>query len=229
MKKNILIPVVHAEGSKELIFQNIEKVVNAGLDHVFLISHTKYQHRELLEISKEVKEKYPELKVGCNFLDLSSLVVFNELKSDISHLDMIWLDNSYIGLYDREQEAEILFKSWIENDFKGLYFGGVAFKGCEQPISLEAATELAKHRMSVVTTSGVSTGNKPSVEKIITMKRVLGSSDLAIASGISIDNINDYKAFATYFIVSSSIEKEFGVLDQEKLNELAKEVLPEGR
>ena len=222
--KKLLMPVIHVESTScESIFQNIDKCLSANIKAIWLISHGYLNFVQLKNVFKKVKKKYPNLWIGCNFLDLDQNI-FSQIK-DIK-LDGIWIDNSYQGLAFREIEAEKLYLSWKNSNFNGIYFGGVAFKYCEQPFLLEKAVFTAKNCMDIITTSGVSTGTAADLKKLSLMKRALNKGNpakntkLAVASGISILNIKDQIKFADFFIVSSSLESSSGVFSLEKLIEL---------
>ena len=59
--------------------------------------------------------------------------------------------------------------------------------------------------MDVVTTSGLSTGSAPDREKISRMKASIRNKPLAIASGISSDNVGNYLDIADCFLVATSL------------------------
>ena len=104
-----------------------------------------------------------------------------------------------------------------------LYFGGVAFKYQREVRDLEAACRIAREHVDVVTTSGSGTGHVPPVEKISRMKRALGDWPLAIASGITPENVKDYLPVADCFLVSTGIGKSFTELEPAKVLSLVRE------
>lgn len=59
--------------------------------------------------------------------------------------------------------------------------------------------------MDVVTTSGPATGQAADIAKIKTMRASLGKTPLAIASGISPENISLYLGVADCFLVATSL------------------------
>ena len=61
------------------------------------------------------------------------------------------------------------------------------------------AARIAAEYVDVVTTSGPGTGQAADRDKIQAMKEVLGSNPLAIASGITAQNIGDYYGFSGLF------------------------------
>lgn len=221
-----LVPVIHIESNNigkalNLARININILKRAGIKKAFLISHTeKITFKSLIQIHKTLKEENPDFWLGCNFLDIPSYLVFKTIEKDLNNLDGLWIDNSYIGLKGQETKSLELFNSWKNSNFKGIYFSGVAFKGCEQPIDLVSASREAIGYMDIITTSGDRTGSAPDVEKIRKMKLAIGSKSLAIASGVSIDNIDTFLPYVDYFLTASSIEADFGIFDEDKVIKL---------
>ena len=78
--------------------------------------------------------------------------------------------------------------------------------------------------MDVVTTSGPGTGQPATREKITRMKRALGAFPLAIASGITPENVGDYLEVADCFLVATGISTSFTELDPGRLRELVNRV-----
>lgn len=104
--------------------------------------------------------------------------------------------------------------------------GGAAFKytsgyTAEAGKAAFQAADLAPY-VDVVTTSGEQTGAPPNPDKIRAMKAAVGDRPLAIASGVSVANIDDYRGAADQLLVASSIETApySGVFDPLRLQEL---------
>ena len=112
--------------------------------------------------------------------------------------------------------------------WSGLYFGGVAFKYKRQVDhdELGAAAARAAHYMDVVCTSGPETGKPASIEKIQAMHAGLGdgATSLAVASGITVDNVKAYLPYVDAYLVGTGIEKEFGVFDHVRVQALARKI-----
>ena len=89
--------------------------------------------------------------------------------------------------------------------------------------SPQAATKAARY-MDVVTTSGPGTGHAASPDKISVMKHALGDHPLAIASGITPENVSDYLDIADCFLVATGIGKSFEELDAELVNALVQKI-----
>lgn len=212
----MIIPVIHVLTETQAL-ENIEIIKKCGLNKAFLISHGNISWKQLLKIAKEIKEKH-NMWIGCNFLDIDSELVFDTLKENINQIDGLWIDDSFS---ETDKIKHIYLKNaWKNSGFKGLYFGGVSFKGCVQPNSLEKATETAIDAMDVITTSGPATGIPPSFNKLGTMKDIAQKKPLGLASGVDETNIRQFSHYVDYFIVASSIEEKFGRISEEKLRRL---------
>ena len=106
----------------------------------------------------------------------------------------------------------------------GLWFGSVAFK-YRALIAAHNYGAVARQAVAigvdVVTTSGPGTGRAPDVSKIQTMSEALGGHPLAIASGITPENVEAFLPFAQAYLVATGIEREFGEFDAARVKALA--------
>ena len=138
-------------------------------------------------------------------------------------VNALWADHAHSESYHKMKEINDKLSDF---NFTGPYFGGVAFKYTRQVDltgdKLVSAIEEAKPYVNIITTSGEATGSAPNVDKIKLFREVLGEDHaLAIASGITVDNVESFLPYADCFLVASGIEKEFGILDPVKTNALA--------
>lgn len=201
-----VLPVVHIT-DKEQAIKNAGIAKEAGSDGIFLISMQGRSHDYLRFIHGIVQEKFPGFWIGVNYLDLryDPIEVFANLKPNISGA---WLDDARIREMGEDQsEASQIAQARKSSGWDGLYFGGVAFKYQERiPESeLREIANVATKYMDVVTTSGDGTGFAPDVSKIELMKDGVGEHPLAIASGISPDNVYKYLDIADAFLVATSL------------------------
>jgi len=222
MKK--FYPVIHVIDKNQTL-RNVDIALIAEADGIFLISHGSLSYKELLILGKEIKDKYPDLWLGFNFLDISInqfFTFFNSYQNYFnSFCDAIWFDDSKRGVNDKE--ADIITSLWKKSLFKGKLFGGVAFKYVKQPESLVEAVESSLGNMSVITTSGDGTGLAARPYKIKMMSEAItDNTSLAIASGINSKNINEYLPYTDIFLVSTGISIDHSNLDLEKAIELGK-------
>ena len=202
MKKAEIIPVIHMINIEQ-VFANVETCVNNGIKKVFLINHV-VSAQDVLSAAKDVKSEYPELWVGINLLGTptTSVICLPNV------VDGIWCDGTLT-----KEDAN--FRS-----FKGMLFGGLAFKYQRQPSDLEEACKNAALTTDVATTSGPGTGKAATITKIETIREYLGTHPMAIASGVSADNVEKYMYLADYLLVASSITDKDEMIIEEKLIEL---------
>ena len=123
-----------------------------------------------------------------------------------------------------QEEADAIRSARQQSGWRGLYFGGVAFKYCRRVEQLEAAARIAIRYMDVVTTSGPGTGKAAEPDKLRRMRQALGSFPLALASGVTPENVTDYLPYVDCFLVATGISKSFTELDPAKLATLVERV-----
>jgi predicted TIM-barrel enzyme len=188
MNKNI-IPVIHVI-NREQALVNYGICLGCGCEKVFFINH-QISADKMIEIALQAK-KSSGLWIGVNILGTSpeTALGYNW------EFDAVWID----------QRVTI-----EEPIFEGAIFGGIAFKYqrdehiWKNPELLMSAAEEAKRCTTIATTSGMGTGHQAPIEKIRVIKEALGDHPLAVASGITPDNIATYAPYVDYFLVASSI------------------------
>ncbi|KKQ35224.1 MAG: Adenine phosphoribosyltransferase, partial [Candidatus Nomurabacteria bacterium GW2011_GWB1_37_5] len=153
--------------------------------------------------------------VGLNMLGLDSNTALRTVPNTASGL---WVDNACIG----DDGVSIAGCNWkIRNeekvDWPGLYFGGVAFKYQAPVKHLFAISKAATTCMDVITTSGIATGVPPDIEKIKTMRSAIGDFPLAVASGITPENVEPYRDLADCFLVATGISHSHTELDPKRV------------
>lgn len=216
----VVLPVVHVT-SLEQARRNVTIASDAEADGVFLINHAM-RWQELLSIHDQLARERTNVWIGVNCLDLDPADVFAAVGDRIQG---VWVDNAEIvETSSRQEAADEIRSAQGHHDWKGLYFGGVAFKYQGEVADLRAACRAAAPYMDVVTTSGPGTGRPASVEKIRVMKEALGDHPLAIASGITPDNVADYLPFADCFLVATGISDAFDEFDPKKVRALVDRV-----
>jgi uncharacterized protein len=221
--QHVILPVIHVTGRNQAL-QNVNIAFENGCDGVFLINHNTADipYLKLLLIHRDIRASFPDKWMGINCLDLEPASVVSLAPEGVSG---VWTDNSLIDEdLEVQKEAEGVFKNRVDNGWFGLYFGGVAFKYQKPVKNLEKVTLLAKKYMDVVTTSGPATGKSADIEKIKIMRSVLGDYPLAIASGITPENVTDYLPIADCFLVATGISKGFTELDPVLVKRLVENV-----
>ncbi len=218
--QHVVLPVVHVAGESQAI-ANTEIAKKAGADGVFLINHSM-PWQSLLEVYWTGRAHYNDWWIGVNCLGLPPENVFGELPD---HLNGVWVDNARIDERAASQpKADLIASARRKSQWQGLYFGGVAFKYQRSVEDLASATRVSMSYMDVVTTSGPGTGEAAAVEKIRIMKNTLGDSPLAIASGVTPENVGGYLGCADCFLVATGISQSFHMLSLEKTRDLVARV-----
>lgn len=216
--KHVILPVIHVTDAEQAL-RNADIARKAGADGVFLINH-EISHGTLLEIHKSISDEHWSWWVGVNCLGFVPSRLFKHVKN----VSGVWVDNAFIAEDQFQQPlADEIRSAQEEARWEGLYFGGVAFKYQRSVEDLESAVKIASHYMDVITTSGPGTGQKASVRKIERMKAAVPDCTLAIASGITPDNVADY-LMADVFMVATGVSRDFENLDPDLLGALVERV-----
>ena len=207
--RHAVLPVIHVRDADQAL-RNAHIAASAGCDGVFLINHG-ISTQSLLEIEAEVSSQMTDLWTGVNLLGTAPEDVFGKLAPGVGG---VWTDNARIRENQESQpDAESIRHSRNNSGWSGLYFGGVAFKYQRSVEDLGAAARIASEFMDVVTTSGPGTGMAADLKKIETMKRSLEDSPLAIASGITPSNVDQFLPFADCLLVATGISASWDELD----------------
>ncbi len=226
-REHVVLPVIHVEslGQAE---RNAAIAYEAGCDGIFLINHGLSVFK-LLEIHYIVASNFRNWWVGVNCLGLRPEDVFAKA-ANTKRVAGIWTDSMGIDEHAESQtEAEAALVARESSGWNGLYFGGVAFKYQREVADLERVARIAARYTDVVTTSGPGTGEAASREKIVRLKGALGDTPLAIASGITPENVGDYLDVADCFLVATGISKSWSEIDFDRTCQLVDAVRPEAR
>ena len=218
--RHTILPVIHVD-SLEQALRNTQIAREAGSDGVFLINHGMTD-KALREVHREVANSQPDWWIGVNCLGESPEQTFMAVSN---HVGGVWVDNAGINeSQDTQPYANRVSATWQTYAPDCLYFGGVAFKYQRSVADLESACRLAGRYMDVVTTSGSGTGHAADTDKIRRMHVALNGTPLAIASGITPENVGDYLPHAESFLVATGISKSFTELDPARVRALVERV-----
>jgi len=219
-KKNTLLVVIHAEVFAPQVLSNLHTCWDNGVDGVFLINHSVPPQEFLEEIYGFSRDFFEDKWIGLNILGLSSK---NALSSVPVNASGLWVDNAGIEDDDSKTSADLNWKFRKEKriDWPGLYFGGVAFKYQAPVKNLAEVSKAATNYMDVVTTSGSATGSAPDLGKIETMRKAIGDFPLAVASGITPENVGPYRDLVDCFLISTGISKSHTELDPARVVKMA--------
>ena len=198
--------------------------MNAGADGVFLINHS-ITPEHLFAARRAVIEALGTAWVGLNVLGVHPKVLFAGLPP---HLPGVWVDNALITDDPQQPDAERVRETQKRAGWSApqLYFGGVAFK-YQTAVAwndLAPTAQAAAKYVDVVTTSGSGTGSAPSPDKLRVMKEAIGDTPLAIASGITPENVEHFLPFADAFLVATGISTSFVELDEARTRALVDRV-----
>ena len=218
----VALPVVHPIGRDEAL-ASVEVAHAAGAKGVFVINQGM-RDPELLELVREIWRRYPTLWVGVNLLGKRPAEALGYALDACGRIDGIWSDNALVDERATEQPAAGEFVAARRaRGWAGLYFGGVAFKYQREVASdaLGQAAVLAMSYMDVACTSGPGTGKAAQLDKLIAMRQAMGPGGaIALASGVTAENVGTYLPYVDAFLVGTGIEARFGVLDAGKLTAL---------
>lgn len=210
MNKGTLVPVIHMLDDEQVMI-NVSTCLSEGIKKVFLIHHG-LDNGHLLRTAEIIKNRHPELWIGVNLLGVPTTEV---LKMELPFVDAVWTDDGLTHLSWAQLEEIFALRK-----FKGLFFGGIAFKYQKQPSDLKEACDKAIRFIDVPTTSGAGTGKAATTSKIKEIKSFLNEKPLALASGIDSSNISNYVGNVDYYLVASSITDEGEIINENKLGEL---------
>lgn len=224
-----LLPVIHVLDDDQAL-HNVALAIEGGAHGVFLINHD-FPVEPFVPIIRRVRERYPSLWLGVNFLAVTlsrALPTIGALARDGIAIDGYWADDARIDesrAADDQAEAAETRSLCAQHDWRGLYFGGTAFKKQREVEAADwpRAASIASGWMDVVTTSGVATGQAAQLDKIDVFRDACGESALALASGVTPANAEQYAARVDAFLVATGVNRDddFYHIDPTKLNELA--------
>lgn len=212
--------VIHAEDEVQ-VMRNITRAQEAEADGVFLINHS-ISAEKLIALATIADREFPHLWLGVNRLGYKWSRIFSDLPPCVK---AVWSDNGLIDCEAEEQkDAETVAtrrKRW-----GGLHFGGVAFK-TQQPLTDYGAAKhaiKAKPYVQVITTSGPGTGQPPTVSKIQRMRMAIGNHPLAIASGITPENVAGFLPCVDHLLVATGVSDSFTELSLSRMKALVKTI-----
>lgn len=217
----VLLPVVHPVGRREAL-EAVHIARSLGLKGVFLIDQIMHEG-DVLALVREIRDRHHGLWVGVNLLTRSPAEALVTAPGGCGTIDGLWSDNAGVDARGVEQPVAGAFvTARREVSWDGLYFGGVAFK-YQRPIArddLGRVASMAPAYMDVVCTSGTGTGVAADIDKVRGLHGGLGGHALALASGITAQNVHDYLPYVQVFLVGTGIETRLGVLDPKKIESL---------
>lgn len=217
----VVLPVLHVLDTARTL-RNLRHVIAAGAPGCFLINHD-FEPERFLPIIHDVRAAYPALWLGVNFLAVTGKDAFpmlGALAEDGVTLDAYWADDARIDEHGQNDEAREIAQIYEEGGWRGHYFGGTCFKKQREvaPEHYGAAARAACDFMDVVTTSGVATGQEADLGKIETFRKAVGDKPLALASGITPENVTSYADVDCLMVATGiNVPGNFYDIDPERL------------
>lgn len=203
-------PVIHYKDDKTTLSE-AELAKRCGADGIFLISHIGHNER-LIDLGVKIKNTM-NIRVGLNFLGDDVLSTANIVKEN--DLDMVWGD--YCGVSSSGFDGEgIDLMQWHNENVHIDIFASVAFKYQRHDLNPPLAAEMALKGGFIPTTSGSGTGSAPSVDKIRSMSEAVNGV-LAVASGMTCENIEEFKPYLSHILVATGVSKDDYHFDEDKL------------
>ncbi len=206
-----IYPVIHF-ANEALALLNAERAFDTGCAGVFLI-HMEGQDSLLEPVALKIKAQWPGKAVGINYLGMSALEGLQ--RNLAAGLDMTWTDDAGLHTAENLERAETLgalLRKYPEHEF----FGAAAFKYQTPEPDPASAAQRGNALGMIATTSGAATGQAADLEKIRLMSKAVGGK-LAVASGITPENVASYRPYVSHILVATGVSSDFYELDAEKL------------
>ena len=216
-----VLAVIHARDCAQVV-RNAQIAIREGAHGVFLINHDA-PLEGLLPLVREVRDRFPSLWLGVDFLGVTgarAFPVLGDLERTGCVVDAYWADDARIDeRADVQHEAEAIAEVRRSSGWSGLYLGGTAFKKQRtvRPEDFEKAARIAARHMDVVTTSGVATGKAADVSKIEAFRAGCAEQALAVASGVTPENAGAYAGLVDAILVATGINRSGDFYDIEPM------------
>lgn len=230
--KIAVFPVIHVLSSEQAT-RNVTIAIEEECAGVFLINHD-FEVEQFLPIIREVRQRFPNMWIGVNFLAVTgkhAFPVLAKLEANGYRIDGYWADDARIdetAATDEQTEAAEILEIKRDCGWGGLYFGGTAFKKqrAVKEVDFARSAGIAKRWMDVVMTSGTATGIETGIDKTRIFHEAVGSSALGLASGITPENIDSYVDLIDTCLVATGINRhdDFYNIDRSRLRRLLERI-----
>lgn len=192
-------PVIHVT-TPAIVLQNAHVAKALRCEGVMLIS-MRGKDDDTIAVARVVRRTIPDLKIGINMLRSPSAEAL--LISQREGFDATWSDRQdfYNGAIYRDA---LNIVRYMRPDH--LFFAAVAFKGQPDDPVPGLSAKLAVQNGVIPTTSGPATGAAIDVRKLRAIREELShTAPLAVASGVTPDNIRWIAPYVTHVLVSTGI------------------------
>lgn len=209
-----IYPVIHFL-NRTLALEQVALARECGASGVFLISHHGDDYL-LVDVAREAKDAHPTFSIGINLLTKRPLEA--AALAQLYELDMVWADDMGVDSQGISEEGKFL-SHFAQTNPEITLFASVAFKyRPNEPYPSVAATN-AQTAGFIPTTSGSGTGSAPDLAKIQAMHAATNGL-LAVASGMTPENIADYEPFLSHVLVATGVSLDEYRIDPAKLKAL---------
>jgi len=212
-----IYPVIHYF-ERKLALEQVAIARNAGASGVFLLTHHD-KDDEVVAAAKQAKLEHPYFAVGINLLTRSAPEAVDQALG--AGLDMVWsydMGVTSAGVSPLGQRLSDLTRAHP----KLAFFAAVAFKSLAPETDPAAAARNAAAAGFIPTTSGSRTGRAPEVEKIRRMS-LASDGGLAVASGMTAENIGKYKPHVRHVMVATSVALDGYRISPRRLTEFIRQ------
>lgn len=210
-------PVIHVKtGDYELALRQAEIAQKNGCKGVFLISMDGVDEI-LCDFAEKIKKSLPKFNVGINHLRLSC--VDNYVRNRLFDIGFHWSDHGVV--YGDEIPLETYVLSGRVRVSGGKCFQPIGFKYQKKDADIGLSALNTLKLGFIPTTSGAETGKPAPISKLETIRKsIFIGAPLAIASGVTPENIESYFGYVSHILVSTGISEDFYTFSESKLKDL---------
>jgi len=208
-----IIPVIHYADDNQAM-RNAERAIEAGCDGVMLIE-MRGRNTDLLFAGSAIKRRWPHAHVGINHLNTETrLAVTSNIGVGV---DSTWTDEQLTHT-SGSAAWEAARLNCLLSAAPHTVFCAVAFKYQQYEPDPCGAARRAVALGFIPTTSGPATGCAADPSDLAVIRDAIGPrAPLAIASGITPDNVDAFLPFVSHILVSTGVSSSFHEFDREKL------------
>jgi membrane complex biogenesis BtpA family protein len=230
----------------KFVLEDTQTLYDSGIRNVVLENfgdspYLKYNEDHhvvafMTKIGSEIIRQFPEISLGINVLRndaYSSLAIAKALEPTVKFIRVNVLTGAYItdqGIIEGESAKvsayrKKLFASDVEiwSDVRVKH----AVPFVERPISEEILDNLERAEASRIILSGTMTGKKVDINVLKEANKTVSPDKIVIGSGITSENILEFRGLTKNVIVGSSLKKDNLIsnpIDINKVNQLVNEL-----
>lgn len=212
----------------EAALADLRASIQAGADAIVYINEeTSYQDLETALTA--ARKSHPDFPMGVNYLgDPDEPYGYRgsfELAKKFQ-LEITWTDFSGVDLIQERKQVNLQDIEKLRPS-ETFYCSGVQFKYSTllQPEkNLETSALQAMGWVDGINLSGPKTGIPCPSENAQRVRQAVGDYPIGVASGVSIENVEELLPFVDYYLVASSIQTKEHCLIEDRIRELAHKI-----